>query len=180
MRYISAIVGLSLLLVAGCASVPATLDLPLADPQPSLGQAQNNPDQVRGSVVRWGGTIIGVDNTRDGTVVEVVARPLDSSSRPDESAISPGRFLVETPHFLDPEVYQPGRSFTAVGPLDGIRVRQVGEYDYRYPVLRAERYHLWPPRVERQARTYDPFWDPYWRHPHYRRYHPYYHPYYFW
>jgi len=180
MRCIATLTWLSLLLIAGgCAGVPEPLDRPLAEPQPTLAQAQADSERVSGAVVRWGGTIVTVENTRDGSIVEVVARPLDSTSRPSESGASPGRFLVVTPHFIDPEIYTAGRAITATGPLAGVQARMVGEYEYDYPVVRADAYHLWPPRVERRARHYDPFWDyPWVRYPYWG--YPYYHPYYRW
>ncbi len=180
MKVVVSILFLSVVL-SGCTTIPAAVDRPLAEPQPEPAQVQRDPDQYRGQVARWGGSIIAVENTRDASVVEVVARPLQSNSRPDEGGMSPGRFVIVTHGFLDPEIFTPGKAITAVGTLDGIQVRKVGEYEYSYPVLRAEGYHLWAPRPER--RVHDPYWDhpwgypygpsPYWRH-------PYYYPYYFW
>lgn len=167
-----------LVLLSGCVAIPPELNLHLTDPPPGLGQVQAAPDQYRGQVVRWGGTIIGIENTRDSSVVEVVARPLQATTRPDERGISPGRFVIVTSNFLDPEVFKAGGVITVTGTLDGIRAKKVGEYDYRYPVLRAQGYHLWSPLAE-HSRSSDPYWGypwmypwgpyDYWRHPHYRR-----------
>ena len=166
--------------LGGCTGIPAAVDRPLTTPQPVLAQVQNAPEQYRDHVVRWGGSIAKVDNNKDGSVVEVVARVLQSSSRPDSSGLSPGRFLMKTPSFLDPEIYKEGEEITVVGILKGIEVRKVGDYEYPYPVLHAEGYHLWAPVPQRRARHYDPYWDdpfmypwwrpyPYWHHPHYYR-----------
>lgn len=174
-RAIAKIVGLAgVLLVAGCASVPHSLDVPLAEPAPELSQVQSQPDRFTGQTVRWGGTIVGVQNNSDGSLIEVVARPLQSNSRPNENGMSPGRFLIAAGAFLDPEVYQQGKSVTAVGVLEGLQRRTIGEYEYPYPMLRASAVHLWPPRPERTTTPYyDPWFHPYpyWHHPY--RYHRY-------
>src|SRR5690625_1718436 len=95
-RAIAKIVGLAgVLLVAGCASVPHSLDVPLAEPAPELSQVQSQPDRFTGQTVRWGGTIVGVQNNSDGSLIEVVARPLQSNSRPNENGMTPGRVLIE-------------------------------------------------------------------------------------
>lgn len=170
---------LALLAAGGCATVPGSLDRPLTEPQPQPAQVQSASDRYQGQTVRWGGTIARVENTSDGSLVEVVARPLQSNSRPNEKGMSPGRFLIVTSTFLDPEVFESGKSVTAVGSLDGLQRRTVGEYEYPYPVLQAESIHLWPPRPERQVAPYPDPWmyHPYWHHP-YRYYHRY--PYRYW
>ena len=163
--------------VAGCSVIPAAVDRPVSDPQPLLGQVQSTPDQFRDQVVRWGGTIVRIDNRSDTSVIEVVARPLQSNARPEKNGMSPGRFLIVTANFIDPEIFKAGSDITATGSLEGIEVRKIGEHDYRYPVLRADGYHLWAPLPERRAAHPDPFWGhswmyhrgpyPYWYHPHY-------------
>ncbi len=169
---------MALMIVGGCASVPQQLDRPLSEPHPAPHEVQRSPDQYRGQVVRWGGTIAAVENTREGSVIEVVARPLENTSRPRENEMSPGRFLIVTDSFLDPEVYTSGKSVTAVGALEGVDVRNVGDFEYPYPVLRAEALHLWPPRPERRADPYPdpwlyPYHYPYWGHPYWRHRYPY-------
>lgn len=169
---------LAVLAMAGCANVPHSLDAPLTEPHPELAQVQSHPEHFEGQTVRWGGTIARVENTSEGSLVEVVARPLQSNSRPNESGMSPGRFLIATTAFLEPEVYEEGKSVTVVGRLFGLELRAIGEYEYPYPVVRASTVHLWPPRPERQATPYyDPWFYPYpyWHHP----YHYYRHPYWY-
>lgn len=180
MNYFGSLIGLlAVLVVGGCANIPNSLDRPLAEPPPQPAQVQAAPDQYQGQVVRWGGTIATVENTSEGSLIEVVARPLQSDSRPQENGMSPGRFLIATSAFIDPEVYESGKSITALGTLNGVQQRAVGEYQYPYPILRAEAIHLWPPRPERQL---SPYPDP-WMYPYPYRYHPYWyhrHPYWYW
>ncbi len=162
------------LFMAGCAGVPQAVDQPVSDPAPEFAQAQQNPERHRDETVRWGGTIVGVENARDRSIVEIVARPLRRDSRPNESGVSPGRFLLVTPDFLDPEIYKSGRAITVTGRLGGIETGQVGEYDYPYPVVRASGLHLWEPLPDPAVRHYDPYWDDPWMRPWwYDPWHPY-------
>lgn len=151
--------------LAGCASTPAPLrDSPEQSPDPA--QVQAAPQQYVGTTVRWGGIITAVDNGPAESVVHIVARPLSSRGRPLETDKTSGRFLVYVAGFLDPVVYATGREFTAVGRVEGVEQRNIGEYRYSYPVVRASGYHLWPPPLPPQP---DPFYYP----PFYRPWYPY-------
>lgn len=176
------IVLFSLLMLAGCASVPSSVDLAVSDPEPSLADAQRDPDGLSGSRVRWGGTIIAVENTAEHSEVEVISRPLQRNTRPDEDQASAGRFLAIVPGFLDPREYEEGKAITIAGTLDGVAIRKVGDFDYRYPRVKVEGLHLWPPQPELRRRPPDPYWYDPWYDPWYRPWwhdpwHPYWRPY---
>src|SRR5581483_12094141 len=123
-----------------------------------------NPDSYSGRHVRWGGTIAGVENGKAETRVEVVARELDRDGRPQPTNRSSGRFIARVEGFLDPAAYRKGREVTVAGTVDGSTTRKIGEYNYRYPVVKADTIYLWEPRVEpqryRDPYYYDPFWGP--------------------
>ena len=60
--------------------------------------------------------------------------------------------------FLDPEIYTPGKPLTAVGYLGGVEFGSVGERPYRFPLLEADSYRLWPQaRPPRVVYYYDPW-----------------------
>lgn len=169
---------LLLALLTGCASTlpPGIAEAPPGNPAP--GEVRQAPDRFEGAQVRWGGTIAGVENQPDYTLVEVVARPLQDNGRPRDTDRTLGRFLARVPGFLDPVVYEPGRAFTVAGPVQGVTVRPVGDYPYRYPTVAAESYQLWEPLPERDPLDYyGPFWhDPLWYSPWHRWYWPYPYP----
>lgn len=153
----------ALLVLSGCAStVPAPLrDVPENAPQP--GEVQADPQRFRGERVRWGGTVVAVTNMAERTVLEIVARPLDTQARPRDVDRSLGRFLARVPGFLDPAVYARGREITVVGTVAGVQAGAIGEYPYRYPVVEVSARQLWQPRPAATAPpyAYDPFWyDP--------------------
>lgn len=156
-------------LVAGCAShiPPSIREAPPGNP--ALSEARAYPERFQGSTVRWGGTIAGVENTADGTEVEVVARELEGYGRPLEGDRSEGRFIARFPGFLDPMIYSPGRLLTVTGSVTGMEARTIEEYSYRYPVVAAKSHHLWPELPAYRHRYYDPwFYDPWYYDPWYR------------
>jgi outer membrane lipoprotein len=132
---------LLLIAVTGCATVPKPLAVgPFTEVIPSA--AQN--DNFVGQRVRWGGIIAKTGPDKNETCLEVVSYPLDSSARPLESDMTEGRFIACAPYFYDPEVYSKGREVTIIGNIQESTVRKVGEYEYRYPLVRAEVVYLWP------------------------------------
>ena len=160
----------ALSVTSGCAQMPAALNTPVD--AVGVAEAYAHPDAVTGKRVRWGGTIAAVENRKSETWVEVVARDLQRDGRPEESDRSQGRFLAQVQGFLDPAIYTKGRVLTVVGRFDGQLQRAIGEYAYRYPVVKVEAYHLWEPLPDlRRYDYYDPFWyyDPW--------FYPYHYPY---
>ncbi|WP_051080752.1 Slp family lipoprotein [Thioalkalivibrio sp. ALMg13-2] len=174
-----------LLLVTGCAGVPAALS-PLPVAAPDRDQVLADPEAVKGETVVWGGVIADIENTSGGTRLEVVARELDRQGRPQEADRSPGRFRVVSSGFLDPQIYKEGREVTVRGVIHGIEEGRIGDYAYTFVTLQADAVYLWsrrPPPTERGYRDpfYGPFYDPFYspwgpRYGLYGRYHP--HPWY--
>ena len=166
------------LIITACASVPASLQPAPAEGAPTLAQAMRAPDSHAGERIRWGGTIAGVENRREETLVEVAARPLGRDARPRSTDTSEGRFLAVIPGFLDPAIYEEGREITVSGALDGVEMRAVGEYEYTYPRVRATGHELWP-RPMATAPAYPAYYwhDPFYRYPWDDPWYPYYRPY---
>lgn len=154
-----------LVLQSGCTSTPEPLrEGPKQSPDPA--QVRAAPEQYAGMTVRWGGVIVAVENGATQSVVQVVSRPLSSSARPQETDQTSGRFLVRISGFVDPVDYAAGREFTVTGVLEGMEQRNIGDYRYTFPVVRASGYHLWPLRPP-------PMPDPYYYSPFYNPWYPY-------
>jgi len=174
----------AVLLVAGCEStVPTMIRTPPANPV-SIAQVQQAPKDYVGRRVRWGGTILSVDNLEHSTRVIVLARPLDADGEPRPDADPQGRFMAEIAGFVDPAELPAERRLTVVGSVTGVRVQDVGEYPYHYPVVAATSRWLWP-KEEPPAPYYpDPFFSPWygwygygpWYGPGYWPYRPWYGP----
>ncbi len=174
------LLGLGSLLLTACASqIPLNIrEAPPGNPPPQ--QVRAKPDDFKAQPVRWGGEILQVDNRENSTWLTVLARPLADNGRPEGSDERLGRFLAKVPSFLDPKVYAEGRKVTVRGTLEGSETHQVGKFPYRYPVVAASDWYLWPKETPRPADNYpwnyDPlFYDPWFYDPWYP-YYPYYYP----
>jgi outer membrane lipoprotein len=132
-----------LLLVACASPVPTMIRTPPANPV-SLAEVQRDSDAYAGKQVRWGGSILSVENRERSTVVILLARPLDAEGEPRAEADPLGRFMAEIVGFVDPAELPVDRLLTVVGAVTGVRVQDVGEYPYRYPVVAATSRWLWP------------------------------------
>jgi outer membrane lipoprotein len=138
----------------------------------SADEVRAAPDRFIGSTVRWGGSILGVRNGADDTEVELLARPLDKAGEPRIDEPPQGRFFALVPGFLDPAEYSEDRLLTVTGVVKEVVTRDVGEYPYRYPVVRAVGRYLWPETsvtAELSPWPYDPWYG--WGNG------PWYHPY---
>lgn len=169
----------SLSLLGGCASnVPKAINT-APEQDISLTQARAAIETYQGAVVRWGGTIAGVENRAEQTLIAIVARPLESGGRPFDTDQSPGRFLARFQGFLDPAIFAEERQLTVRGTLVGEETGAIGEYEYRFPVVDVEVYYLWEPQVIERCINCEPWyydpWYPYPRYPYtpYPRYYPY-------
>ncbi len=174
---------LSTLLLTACASqVPVNIREEPPE-NPLLDQVRDNAADFESRQVRWGGEILAIDNRENATVLSVLARPLNKDGEPSSTDSSQGRFLAEIPAFIDPMEYTTGRNVTVRGTLAGTETRQVGEYPYTYPVVKATDWYLWPEEVQYSPDYYYPWWfyDPWFYGPWYGYpYYPYspYYPHY--
>jgi outer membrane lipoprotein len=161
-----------LLGLQGCATTPdPVLD---AEVQPvTLEQVKADPDRYKGARVRWGGTLVGIGNRADTTVLEVLGRPLRYNGAPDPDAMGTGRFRASVAGFLDPSDFAAGRWVTLVGAVAGVESGRVGDYPYVFPVVAVEAQRLWRSRDEIAPQPephyyYRPWWDPWYRYPPWR------------
>jgi hypothetical protein len=78
-----------------------------------------NPDGYIAAVVIWAGRIIETLNRKEGTEITVLETPLDYWGRPAAGEFSQGRFIAQTPKFLDLVIYPSGRMITVAGEIIG-------------------------------------------------------------
>ncbi len=162
-----ALAGIALL--AACSTVPKELRQAPAD-NPVLVEVRADADRYTGRQVRWGGTIVSIDNDPVETQVEIVARELYRGGRPLDTDRSTGRFVAEFAGFLDPAIYAEGRDITVTGIVAGVESGKIGDHDYTWPVIRVHYHYLWPARSDMRrdypAHYYyhDP-WYPYYYFP---------------
>jgi outer membrane lipoprotein len=139
-------------------------------------EVMRGPAKYQGSTVLWAGAIIRSTNTKEGTLIEVLEKPLGHRGQPKDVDVSEGRFLILHPEYLDTAIYAQEREITVAGTVIETRTLPLGEIEYRYPVIAPKEMHLW--KREEPVHWYpywpynwwgDPWW-PYWPyHPHYPR-----------
>lgn len=149
-----------LLILSGCATVPAPLDGEFATVTP-----QDAGDQHVGSRVRWGGHVVDTRPGESRTCIEILGRPLDAQARPRAGKASEdARFLACRDDFEDPDVFESGRDITVIGGLTDFVEGRIGEFRTIYPRLDAETLYLWADQAGVIHQHYGPWWyhDPWW------------------
>jgi outer membrane lipoprotein len=136
---------IAMLGVASCAPPFAKGTLEKVDRSISFRELQRDPDTFKGRWVMLAGVIIEARNTKDGTTIEVLQRPMDRRGRPYETDVTEGRFIITTDRFLDAAVYHQGRRIAVVAEVAGQKMLPLGEIEYQYPVVVAKELYLWEP-----------------------------------
>jgi outer membrane lipoprotein len=142
------LVALPLIAIIGavaCAPPFAKGSLEKVDRSISFRELQRDPDTFKGRWVMLAGVIIEAKNTKEGTSIEVLEKPMDRQGRPYETDVTEGRFIITTDRYLDAAVYHRGRRIAVVAEVAGRKLLPLGEIEYQYPVVVAKELHLWEP-----------------------------------
>jgi outer membrane lipoprotein len=150
------------LLLQGCTYAISRGMTAKADKTITFEMLQADPDSFKGKILILGGTISQITNTKKGTILEVVQRPLDYWGKPKRTSRTGGSFLVFYPGYLNTFVYEPGREITVAAEVEGTRSKALGEIEYSYPVVVAKEIKLWErePSAAARPKWTDPLYDP--------------------
>ncbi len=149
-----------LLLIQACSNLPVNIKTPpTVDIQP--GQVSEQNKHYQNYPVRWGGTVIEVNNDAHETVVQVMSYPLGYYGRPKLSQAASGRFSVKSSGFLDPEIFKKDTEITVAGSFIGMKMTKVDQRDIAIPLVDLAEYHIWPAYKPAPA-YYHPYY-PYYR-----------------
>ena len=130
--------------ISGCSHVISKESRNMAVKNIPFQWIAENPARYQGILVIWGGEIIETKNTQEGTIIEILQRPLGYSEEPDETQGSGGRFLVlYDTGYLDPALFQKGTKITVAGMVEGEKRIRLGEIEYPYPYLIDREIHVW-------------------------------------
>ncbi len=134
------------LLLASCGPklIPDEIEAHI-DPTLSFEEIIENPETHLGKKILLGGEIIETHIYEKGSEIEILQKPLDSGRAPRYTDVSLGRFFLADSTFLDPAIFKSGRRITIVGVVKGMKSKQIGEGERRYPLLEKEFLHLWSP-----------------------------------
>jgi outer membrane lipoprotein len=126
-------------------------------PVVTFDELLKSPDDYVARQIVLGGYILELNNTKTGGVLTILQAPLDFQNRPNLREESRGRFLARSNGFLDPQIYRKDRRITVTGKIAGVSLRPIGDQEYRYPVIDAEKIQFWT-----DEDYYDWQWDRYW------------------
>ena len=108
---------LAVFLFAGCTIVPDSIDVPEGTQLVSYSKAVTSGASAQGQKARWGGLIVGVENKPNQTLIELAHFPLNHYGKPGTNGETSGRFKVQIDGFVDPIVFEEGRTATFLGTL---------------------------------------------------------------
>jgi outer membrane lipoprotein len=157
-----------LALLSACAPVISRALLQQVDTTITFKSVSEKPESYRNETVLWGGVIVSTRNLKEGTLLEILHKPLGFGNEPEAGDYTEGRFLALSDGYLDSAVYSTGRKVTLVGVVKGMRVQLLDEIDYAYPLIAIKEAYLWPERTEIHYGPY--YYDPFpfgysrWRH----------------
>ena len=134
---------ISILFLHACSNLPANIKNP-PNVDIHLHQVLKNSSNFQNNPVRWGGTVIDVENETDKTNIQILFYALNYYGRPLLNQPSPGRFITVSKQFLDPEIYAKGTEITVVGKLQGTVEKQIGKKLVAVPIVTIEEHHIWP------------------------------------
>ena len=160
MRWLSfALVGA--VFISGCASYPDAVQV--AEGTPLVSYQSATQGKIQQGTARWSGVIAKVENNASNTRLEVVYFPGNDSGRPKVSDQTEGHFVAYINGFVDPMVYQQGKSVTVLGQLAPAETGLVDKFQYVYPVIQQAVVYLWPKQQDTRVDIVDPW--PLWRTP---------------
>ncbi|MDP3089971.1 MAG: Slp family lipoprotein [Nitrospira sp.] len=163
----------TLLGATGCATSQESADS-TQPPQVTFMQVKAAPDSYKNQTVTWGGEILSARRLKEGTRIEILQLPLNSSLQPTlERNKSQGRFVALQREFLDPATIPAGTFVTITGEVAGSITLPLDETEYAYPIVELKTMQVWV-RTEEDQRIrirphigpgpyWGPYWSPYWR-----------------
>jgi outer membrane lipoprotein len=169
------IIGIFALVLAGCAPV---LDRDLMNTgarQFQLSHLVETPEVFKDHLFILGGVIVETKLTEQGSQIEALFVPVNSSGYLKDATLYQGRFLAvyaRSKGLLDPMIYRRGRQVTLAADFLGVRKGKIDEMEYAFPLFEIRQIHLWEEQV---------YYDYAWPYPYYYSYpYPYYSsPYYY-
>ena len=143
MKLTHMIVFILLIAINGCTPIFSEQTRKMINTDASFKSVKAAPESYIGKTIMLGGRIAKVSNSVEGSYLEIVQFDLTSSSFPEDTFLSYGRFLAVSDSFLDPMIFSRGALITLVGEIKGKRIQRLENMDYTYPLLVLRDWHLW-------------------------------------
>lgn len=133
----------SIMLLQACSNLPVNIKNPPAV-EVRYQQALSESNSVKNYPVRWGGTVIEVENRTDESRMQLLYYPLTSYGRPKLDLTPTGRFMAVSKQFLDPAIYVEGTEMTVTGHLAGTVQQSVDQKSVTVPLVEIDDFYVWP------------------------------------
>lgn len=133
-----------LVLLAGCAPVISKQIRDQVRPETTFTEVLKEPERYQGQMIVVSGVIVSAENTKEGTMLQVLQRPAGFRGQPKGGDKTEGRFLALNSQYLDRYVYTQGREVTVAGEVQGKRILPLDKTEYRYPLIQVKELYLWP------------------------------------
>lgn len=140
------------LLLTACSSMPSVIR-EMDVMSISYSRVNQETENYKNAPVRWGGTIVDVENEEEFSLMQVLFYPLDYYGQPQLDKPE-GRFVIKSNEFLDPAIYASDREITVVGLIDGKIERTVGNKKISVPLITSTALYLWPVRYHNNPSNY--------------------------
>jgi len=129
------------IILTGCVTIPEVIRGDFSTLTPVSSKTTHSLNQK----VRWSGYIVQTINKKDKTCFEVVETETYKDLRPKR--IIPkngGRYIACKDGFLEPTAFD-RRLVTITGTVVAYTDKNIGEFNYEYPVIKTDRIYIWRP-----------------------------------
>lgn len=147
--------------MASCAPVISKQVRDQVKPGVTFSAVFRDPEGYKGQMMVLSGVIVSAENTKEGTLLQIVQRPAGFRGQPKDVDTTEGRFLALDSQYLDTYVYTKDREVTVAGEVQGKRTLPLDKTEYTYPLIQVKELYLWPVI---EYRNYSPY-PYYYRHP---------------
>lgn len=130
---------IAIIALTGCNTIPKVIQGEFSTVTP----LQSKTNHVMDEAIRWSGYIVQTINNEDKTCFEIVETETYQDLRPKRVIPKQGsRFLACKDGFLEPHAFNK-RLVTITGTLVAFTEQKIGEYNYEYPVVKADLIYIW-------------------------------------
>ena len=157
------IIALASFLLAGCSVIPKSV-LKEVDRDIAIDMVQALPERYAGAKVLWGGIILNSENLEEVTEIEILETELAFDERPEDGS-SKGRFVLQSPGYLDTNIFSKNKRITVAGTVKSIERRKIGKMDYPYPIITPIEIRTFEPLSEYYEPNYYGPYGPYGPYP---------------
>ena len=146
-----------MLFFQGCTYAISSGMVDKADKTVRFEKLQADPDSFKGKLIIVGGTISQASDVNQGTLLEIIQRPLDYWGKPERTKRTGGRFLVFHQGTLNTLAYAPGIDITVAGEVIETGSPMLGTKQYDFLVVLSKELKRWEPepRSSDKARWMD-------------------------